>query len=520
MASSTASLIPGLPLRAPLGRFLVLGLLALLQVPVAANGDIEYKDDFGVHEDGPPAREDEGAMKPLEGDAAATATMAEEEKLADETLLEFKDVDGDLVEIKREDGFMHLYGNGKLALEKIYLTKLEDRTLFFRSMPGTSTEHVDGETTIPKGQDQVLERAKELLTGKGPQLYQIDQLMQQAQAQLEEGAPTPLTTTDAAAENARRVEEFTAVLKMVAQSAIQAAELRKQDGQERKPTRGTHGLFIDVGTTAQNVDQAPAVASEEDKGIVISDPYRSVLALNRFNFNANILREGGGDAANHWIVLFCYSWWEPCKRMEAPYAQMGAEWQRKLNTALFTQEVRFAHVDCATDRVLCNERGVEGFPHVQHYTGGALAKKWSGGQPNDELRLEKWLKKRFADLASAEEEAPSSSQGAQGGGDNMSWAEWLAALPNALPGNRVATDLLLVLAVLALNLRAVCSNPSLYMQQPQAASAAAASEKGEPGAVERGPRPVSQPPTAAPVARRRSSLLPPEWAQGRAVVEL
>merc|ERR1719229_1616290 len=114
--------------------------------------------------------------------------------------------------------------------------------------------------------------------------------------------------------------------------------------------------------------------------------------------------------------------------MEEPFAQMGAQWQSQLNKeAVFTREIRFAKVDCATDRVLCNERGVEGFPHVQYYTGGALAKKWSGGRENDELRLQKWLQKRLDVLTSP---APAPNEGS----GPAALAARVAQLLGALPG--------------------------------------------------------------------------------------
>lgn len=361
------------------------------------------------------------------------------------TLLKWRDIDGDYVEIKREEGgWMSLYGNGQLALEKIYLKSIEGRTLFFRSFPGAGTEHVDGETTIPKGKDDVLERLKAIFDEQVREEVGKQELLLEARQKQEQI-------------NARRAEEFIATLRAMNQA-------QAHEGEQKGARRGRNpGLFIDLGGPKE--DMAPAVVSEAARGIVTRDPYRKVLGLNRFNFHPNILVEGGGDVAENWIVLFCYSWWQPCQQIEEPYAQMGAQWQRKLNTALFTQTVRFAQVDCATDRELCNERNVEGFPHVQHYSRGELVNKFIGGQANDELRLAKWLTKRLNGLTPPEP-APARED------DDMSFVtmmkETITALPAQVPGSRLATDLLIIVVVLALNMRAVCSNPSLWLQSKAA----------------------------------------------------
>lgn len=119
-----------------------------------------------------------------------------------------------------------------------------------------------------------------------------------------------------------------------------------------------------------------------------------VLPLNQVTFGPNVLQSQG--AAGTFMVLFCYSWWEPCQQFSPVFEQMGSAWQNKLNKAsIFSQEVRFAKVDCALERVLCNEQGVEGLPHVQRYSRGIPTAKWIGSSKNREASLAKWLDKQL-----------------------------------------------------------------------------------------------------------------------------
>lgn len=416
-----------------------------------------------------PVASGEAPMQALPDLMEAKGEEGKAEELPTGTLLSYRDIDGDLVEFKREGGVMNLYGNGDLALNQVYIAKIEGYMLHLRSMQGSSTEETEAESTIPAGpeQDQILARAKAL--------------MEQDRARAE-------------AMHNQRAEMVIAALHRMAKQAEVLKEAQVENAE--RPRRKAGGLQIDIGGKQENTDLAPAVKGETTAS---SDPYRSVLGLNRFNFNANVLVPGGGDSAENWIVLFCYSWWEPCQKMKEPFAQMGAVWQSDLNKeAVLTRKIRFAQVDCATDRVLCNERGVEGFPHVQYYTGGALVKKWSGGRANDELSLSKWLKKRLEGVA-ASSPPPKADESETLPSVGLIYAETLAALPAALPWNTASTDLLLILAVLALNMRAICSNLSLYDVEPEPVASDSPSKAGEPEAIgtdAAGPgagRPLSQP---------------------------
>jgi len=52
------------------------------------------------------------------------------------------------------------------------------------------------------------------------------------------------------------------------------------------------------------------------------------------------------------------------------FAEAAGHWQPLLNTGAMVEKVRFAQVDCAIDKVLCNEQGVVDYPMVAHYRDG------------------------------------------------------------------------------------------------------------------------------------------------------
>lgn len=60
-----------------------------------------------------------------------------------------------------------------------------------------------------------------------------------------------------------------------------------------------------------------------------------------------------------------------------------------------TAAVRFAEVDCATDKALCNENGVETYPWAIHFKGGKFARAWelSRGATSLSGDLSAWIGK-------------------------------------------------------------------------------------------------------------------------------
>ena len=129
--------------------------------------------------------------------------------------------------------------------------------------------------------------------------------------------------------------------------------------------------------------------------------------------------------------------------MAPQFSALAAEYQEKLNTALLTVDVRFAKVDCATDKVLCNEQGIDAYPMVYHYHRGKKVAQFFRGKGNDHVQLAKWLGKQLADLT---------SRPAALGAGGLSLRELLS---QHLAPRSHAHDVLLVLAVLAVTCRTV-----------------------------------------------------------------
>jgi hypothetical protein len=108
--------------------------------------------------------------------------------------------------------------------------------------------------------------------------------------------------------------------------------------------------------------------------------HREASALNRFTFPGNVLK-GTGDVVEHWIVMFCSGWHEKCQSLMPSYELLGVQWEDKLNTALMSSKVRFAKVDCATEKALCVSLGIDDYPSVVHYHHQQRANAWFGGAP-------------------------------------------------------------------------------------------------------------------------------------------
>jgi len=257
-----------------------------------------------------------------------------------------------------------------------------------------------------------------------------------------------------------------------------------------------------MGPREEAPEQAPEVLITNSKDADEVAPVSPVLELNSYTFAGNVLRGPESQHASHWVVIFCPNWWEPCKNIEGPFAGQATEWQGRLNQDLLSSEVRFAKVDCATDKVLCNEQEVEGYPTINHYVGGARVAKWSGGQKTDLERFPKWLKKQFA--------AITDSSGLAAAGSAAGLQEVLSSY--LVPGERAA-DIGLVLLGLAASFRLVLSNPELWAKgSPSAPSAGTA---GTPTTSSSAAARVE----ASGGARLRQAL-PEEWRADRRSMEL
>mmetsp|Transcript_127826 Transcript_127826/g.221643 ORF Transcript_127826/g.221643 Transcript_127826/m.221643 type:complete len:319 (+) Transcript_127826:91-1047(+) len=152
---------------------------------------------------------------------------------------------------------------------------------------------------------------------------------------------------------------------------------------------GVSSVFAFETSEAQSHQAAPP----EDAGSTVKFPEKHPEAsrLNRYNFAGNVLR-GTGDQAKHWIVIFCTDWHERCHALVPSYELLGAQWEEKLNeNSLFGSSVRFAKVDCATEKELCTSQGVEDYPTVKHYEQGRDVGMWTSGAPG----LVRWVKQEL-----------------------------------------------------------------------------------------------------------------------------
>lgn len=247
-----------------------------------------------------------------------------------------------------------------------------------------------------------------------------------------------------------------------------------------------------------------SLADEQDvaekSARVHDDPSDEVLSLNRFTFNGNVLRSEDTPVVAHWMVLFCPSWWEQCQEVAPVFAGFGSNAQVKLNTALLRQSVRFAQVDCARDKPLCNEQGVEGYPYIIHYHRGERAAVWEGGSLKG---IPKWLRAELRGILASE-----TAKAAQSDIKAL-------ALRYLKPGD-VALDLFLVLAAMALSLRMASTGPEVRQKAFHPVAQPHSSHDGVVTA--RAAHVVPQGELADPM--RLADVLPDTWRTQRGRVEL
>lgn len=125
---------------------------------------------------------------------------------------------------------------------------------------------------------------------------------------------------------------------------------------------------------------AAAKPTEDPEARIALRQHREATVLNRFTFPGNVL-QGIGDHVDNWIVMFCPAWNEKCQSLLPSYELLGVSWENKLNKAVMSSSVRFAKVDCATDKGLCVSLDVVDYPSVVHYRNGERVALWEGGAP-------------------------------------------------------------------------------------------------------------------------------------------
>lgn len=113
---------------------------------------------------------------------------------------------------------------------------------------------------------------------------------------------------------------------------------------------------IDVSGKGKHTQQEEPSAAQIDK---------SVLKLNRHIFKGNVLQSNA--YVKRWAILFCLPWYPPCQAFQELYNEVAKEEQDARNTDIWMSEIRFAQVDCAVDKVLCNEMDVDMMPLVALY---------------------------------------------------------------------------------------------------------------------------------------------------------
>jgi len=133
--------------------------------------------------------------------------------------------------------------------------------------------------------------------------------------------------------------------------------------------------------------------ADPDAAVVTPAPNAFVAKLNKRTFSGNVLK---GELVRDWFVFFCVDWYPPCEVLRESYDVLGQVHHTAINDGmLLRSKVRFAQVDCAVDKVLCNEQSVEMYPTVNHYHAGNLTAAWTGDGKNDGSRLTKWLSKQL-----------------------------------------------------------------------------------------------------------------------------
>uniref|UniRef100_A0A7S1WLG7 Thioredoxin domain-containing protein n=1 Tax=Alexandrium catenella TaxID=2925 RepID=A0A7S1WLG7_ALECA len=154
-------------------------------------------------------------------------------------------------------------------------------------------------------------------------------------------------------------------------------------------------IFVAIVPFVASAASADSTLFEKDTTLKVSrSPRPAVAQLNRQTFAGNVLKEEG-VFAEHWMVLFCVDWYPPCQALQTPYEGLAATYSQALNNDTFlTDFVKFATVDCAVDKVLCNEEQVETYPTVSHYNYGEILGVWTGGSSARDTKIfTKWLEK-------------------------------------------------------------------------------------------------------------------------------
>lgn len=251
--------------------------------------------------------------------------------------------------------------------------------------------------------------------------------------------------------------------------------------------------------------------AEQEENMIEKDRdlHGVVLKLNDRIFDGNVLKQSD-YSTEHWMVYWCPNWFEPCTALMEKYAPLSTQWQGKLNKdSLLRMNVRFAKVDCATDKPLCNKMGVEDYPTVQHYHKGVLVRTFVGRVQKPGSKLEAWLKQELDNIEQYNEKKVSSLTP--------------GALQFIVPAER-SLDIFLVVLLISINFWVVARNPNLrqkagYTGESAPTSPAVNAQAACSSAM------VDQPSTSNDEAPTEAmtgmeSLMPQEWLRQRNSMEL
>eukprot|EP00418_Pyrodinium_bahamense_P075007 CAMPEP_0179060102 /NCGR_PEP_ID=MMETSP0796-20121207/25692_1 /TAXON_ID=73915 /ORGANISM="Pyrodinium bahamense, Strain pbaha01" /LENGTH=258 /DNA_ID=CAMNT_0020756873 /DNA_START=116 /DNA_END=892 /DNA_ORIENTATION=+ len=224
----------------------------------------------------------------------------------------------------------------------------------------------------------------------------------------------------------------------------------------------------------------------------------SLAPLNRRTFGGNVLTGGHVD---HWVVLFCVDWFPVCEEIQESYMDLARHFETALNNgALLRDVVRFASVDCAVDKVLCNEQLIDDYPTVVHYSKGKQGEAWTRSTG----KLPNWLEKEL--LISRATGNPHS-------GGSSSILPWLSEEDRRL----VARVLASVATLIIVFIWAVGHGTDLWLAAMSAQPQSHTKKESKQELMQQGP------PEAADVAEGRAARrlpLPQEWACERGSLEL
>lgn len=143
-------------------------------------------------------------------------------------------------------------------------------------------------------------------------------------------------------------------------------------------------LFMATAVVLCNANQL-----EPDQSVALMN---ALPELTRFTFHNNVLRSFGTYDVKDWVVVFCPRGFEACDAIRPGFAMLGHKWEAKANNARLLSAMRFAYVNCATEKALCNEQGVKNYPWVVHYNKHKPVAFWTTDQVKDALlHLSEWL---------------------------------------------------------------------------------------------------------------------------------